>query len=109
MKFVKNIQKFNKFLKKINMEERNIYKVNKNIDTGHILHEKKILLTGFRDDDILNKIRNVGANISTSVSKNLDILIIKDKNVQSSKLDKAKTFDTIDIVTKSQFITKYFQ
>ena len=109
MKFVKNIQKFNKFLKKINMKERNIYKVNKNIDTNHILYEKKILLTGFRDDDILNKIRNVGANISTSVSKNLDILIIKDKNVQSSKLDKAKTFDTIDIVTKSQFITKYFQ
>ena len=32
MKFVKNIQKFNKFLKTINMEERNIYKVNKNKD-----------------------------------------------------------------------------
>ena len=85
MKFVKNIQKFNKFLKKINMEHRNVYEVSKNIDTNHELYEKKILLTGFRDEDILNKIRSVGANISTSVSKNLDILIIKDDNVQSSK------------------------
>ena len=108
MKFVKNIQKFNKF-QKINMEDRNCYEVSKNIDTNHELYEKKILLTGFRDEDILNKIRSVGANISSSVSKNLDILIIKDDNVQSSKLDKAKTINTIDILTKSQFITKYFQ
>ena len=91
------------------MEHRNVYEVSKNIDTNHELYEKKILLTGFRDEDILNKIRSVGANISTSVSKNLDILIIKDDNVQSSKLDKAKTINTIDILTKSQFITKYFQ
>ena len=41
MKFVKNIQKFNKFLKKINMEHRNVYEVSKNIDTNHELYEKK--------------------------------------------------------------------
>lgn len=109
MKFVKNIQKFNKFLKEINMTDRSVYKINKNIDTNHALYEKKILLTGFRDDDILSKIRSVGANISTSVSKNLNILIIKDNNVKSSKLNKAKTFDNIEILTKTEFITKYFQ
>lgn len=108
MKFVKNIQKFKKFLKKINMEKRNIYKISKQVDTDHILYEKKILLTGFRDEDVLNKIRSVGANIASSVSKNLDILIIKDSSVKSSKLEKAKTINTIEILTKPEFLSKYF-
>lgn len=109
MKFVKNIQKFKSFIKKINLEDKLIYKLNKNIDTSHLLFEKKILLTGFRDEELMQKIRNVGGNIASSVSKNLDILIIKSKNVISSKLDKAKNIDTIEILTKENFKIKYFQ
>lgn len=109
MKFVKNIQRFKSFIKKINLEDKLIYEINKNIDTSHALFEKKILLTGFRDDSLMEKIRNVGANIASSVSKNLDILIIKNNDVSSSKLDKAKEIDTIEILTKNEFETKYFQ
>ena len=69
--------------------------------------KKKILLTGFRDEELMQKIRDVGGNIDSSVSKNLDILIIKSKNVISSKLDKAKNIDTIEILTKENFKTKY--
>ncbi len=108
MKFVKNIQRFKSFIKKINLEDKLIYEINKNIDTSHALFEKKILLTGFRDEELMEKIRSVGANIASSVSKNLDILIIKNNDVSSSKLDKAKEIDTIEILTKNEFETKYF-
>ena len=108
MKFVKNIRKFNKFLKKLNLTSKNVYKINKNINKNHVLYEKKILLTGFRDEDLLTKLRNVGVNIASSVSKQLDILIIKDDSVSSSKLDKAKNINTIEILTKMAFMKKYF-
>ena len=109
MKFVKNIQKFKSFIKNINLEDKLHYEISENIDTSHKLFDKKILLTGFRDDSLMEKIRNVGANIASSVSKNLDILIIKNNNISSSKLDKAKQIDTIEILTKNEFETKYFQ
>ena len=108
MKFVKNIQKFNKFLKKINMQHRSVYKINKTVNKSHVLFNKKILLTGFRDDSLISNIRNIGANISTSVSKNLDVLIIKDHYIESSKLEKAKNIDSIEIISKTEFINKYF-
>ena len=39
MKFVKNIQKFKSFIKKINLEDKLVYKINKNIDTSHALFQ----------------------------------------------------------------------
>ena len=39
---------------------------------------------------LMEKIRSVGGNIASSVSKNLDILIIKNSDISSSKLNKAK-------------------
>ena len=106
MKFVKNITKFKKFMKenKLNMT---YVSSKKTFDKSHPLYEKKILMSGFRDEDLKDKIRKFGAQISNSVSKHLDILIVKDKNTTGSKKDKAEKIGTIQIMTKDEFIKKY--
>ena len=109
MKFVKNIRKFKKFLKENNLEHKMNYVVTEQqFDTSHPLFEKKVLLTGFRDDKLLNMIRGVGGIISSGVSKKLDILIIKDINVTGSKLAKAQKLGGIEIITKNAFLEKYY-
>ena len=106
MKFVKNITKFKKFMKENELSM--VYlSVKKTFDKSHPLYEKKILMSGFRDEDLKEKIRNFGAQISNGVSKHLDILIVKDKNTAGSKKDKAEKINTIQIMTKDEFMKKY--
>ncbi len=106
MKFVKNITKFKKFMKE-NKLSMTYIPSKKTFDKSHPLYEKKILMSGFRDEDLKEKIRKFGAQIASSVSTHLDILIIKDKNTSGSKKDKAEKIGTIQIMTKDEFIKKY--
>lgn len=106
MKFVKNINKFKKFMKENDLSIEYL-SVKKTFDKSHPLYEKKILMSGFRDEDLKEKIRNFGAQISNSVSTHLDILIVKDKNTAGSKKDKAEKINTIQIMTKEEFMKKY--
>lgn len=50
----------------------------------------KIVFTGFRDKDLQQKLEDLGHSVTTSVSKNTDIVITKDPNGSSSKLVKAR-------------------
>lgn len=106
MKFVKNITKFKKFMRE-NKLSMTYVPSKKTFDKSHPLYEKKILMSGFRDEDLKGKIRKFGAQIASSVSTHLDILIIKDKNTSGSKKDKAEKIGTIKIMTKDEFIKKY--
>ena len=109
MKFVKNINKFKKFLKENNLEDRMVYEVSEEkYDESHPLYSKKILMSGFRSEDLKEKIRSVGAEISSSVSKNLDILIVKDENTSGGKLKKAQELGGIEIFTRQSFEEQYF-
>ena len=106
IKFVKNIPKFKKFMKE-NKLDITYVPAKKTFDKSHPLYEKRILMSGFRDEDLKNKIRKFGAQIANSVSNHLDILIIKDENTTGSKKDKAEKIGTIQIMTKDEFIKKY--
>ena len=60
----------------------------------------KIVVSGFRDKDIISYIENEGGILTNTVSKNTDLLIIKDKSVMdTSKVIKAKEMG-IKIITK---------
>ncbi len=108
MKFVKNIREFKKFLKTNKLEYKLKEKPKKKkVNKSHPLYDKKILMSGFRDDSIAMKIRDIGGQISSSVSKHLNFLVVKDKNTKGSKLKKAQEFDNIKIITKDDFVNKY--
>ena len=54
------------------------------------LKGKSFCLSGFRDANLSEKIENLGGNIKSSVTKDLFCLIVKDKNDNSSKIEKAR-------------------
>jgi len=65
-----------------------------------------IVLTGFRDNDLQEKLEAIGVKISSSVSKNTDYLVVKDKetiNEGTSKVIKAQEVG-VKIITKDQLI-----
>jgi NAD-dependent DNA ligase len=68
--------------------------------------DKIIVLTGFRDKELQNKIENQGGKIGSSISKNTDFLVVKDQIMIDEPTDKIKkAIDlNIKIITKDQLI-----
>ena len=65
-----------------------------------------VVLTGFRDNDLQEKLEAIGVKISSSVSKNTDYLVVKDKdtiNEGTGKVQKAQEAG-VKIITKEQLI-----
>jgi NAD-dependent DNA ligase len=91
-KFIKNIDPYITFENKKNKTEK--------------LKGLSVLFSGFRNEDLEKEITDNGGKISTSVSKNLNILIVKDKTSSSSKIEKAKKLN-IEILLIGEFIQKY--
>ena len=65
---------------------------------------KTVVMTGFRDKSMQDKIESQGGKIGSSVSKNTDILIVKDQSViddPTDKVSKARELG-IKIITKEK-------
>lgn len=75
-------------------------------EKGESLKDLTILFSGFRDVDLEKKIVENGGKVLTSVSKNLKILIVKDKSSTTSKVEKARTLG-VEILEYDEFIDKY--
>lgn len=101
-KIILNLDKAQKFIKNI---EPYITFENKKNKTGK-LKGLTVLFSGFRNEDLEKEITDNGGKISTSVSKNLNILIVKDKTSASSKIEKAKKLN-IEILLMEEFLKKY--
>jgi NAD-dependent DNA ligase len=91
--FVKFYQKLKSF---ITLEK--VKEIKKTKLTG-----KTMVLSGFRDAEIQKKLEDMGVKISSSVSKNTDYLVVKDKDETTSKIEKAKELE-IKIITKNELI-----
>lgn len=76
--------------------------VKHNVDVNNPLYEKTIVITGFRDDVLEKKLKQMGAKISTSVSKNTYMVIAKDKNDETSKIVEANKLG-IQVVSLDEF------
>ena len=102
-KFVEKIPEFLKFLKDANLDYKLDEKeVEQDLDTDHELYGKKIVLTGFRDKNLLDKLKKIGAEPSGSVTKNTFAVIVKDKDEDTGKADQARKLG-IKIITIDEF------
>ena len=84
----KNIKTFKNWLE----ETKLTYSHKKNIikNKKQTLEGMKIVFSGFRDKELENKITELGGEVVNTISKNTNILIVKDINDTSSKIIKAK-------------------
>jgi NAD-dependent DNA ligase len=109
--FVDSITIFNNFIKECGLE----YKLSiqpKNEDknltsTEGPLFNKTIIITGFRDKNLEDKIKSAGAKIGSSVSKNTFVVIVKHLEEDTSKASDAKKLG-VPIITVNDFNNKYF-
>ena len=65
-----------------------------------------MVLSGFRDNDLQEKLESIGVKISSSVSKNTDYLVVKDQetiNEGTGKVQKAQDVG-VKIITKEQLV-----
>jgi NAD-dependent DNA ligase len=100
---VNNFDEFIKFYNKIKsyitLEKKKEIKQSKL--TGSIM-----VLSGFRDNDLQEKLESIGVKISSSVSKNTDYLVVKDQdtiNEGTGKVQKAQDLG-VKIITKEQLV-----
>jgi len=88
--FVENFNKFIIFYNDIKQYLK--FKTISKKNTGKY-NGKKIVLSGFRDKELQEYLENEGAIITTSVSKHTYLVIVKDLESSSSKIEKAKSFN----------------
>jgi NAD-dependent DNA ligase len=68
------------------------------------LSGKTVVMSGFRNEILKKELEDLGVDIKSSVSKNTDYLVVKDKNVikeNTGKVQKAKKLK-INIITKDE-------
>lgn len=107
--FVDRIGAFVDFMKECGLEKKILLSVVSEVavDTSNPLYEKTIVMTGFRDKDLEAGLKDVGAKMGSSVSKNTLCVLVKDVNSEeSSKVLEAKRIG-IPVLTLSEFKTQY--
>ena len=108
--FVEKIPEFIHFIKEADLtyklQNMTSVKDNKALDTSHLLFGKTIVMTGFRDADLTEVLKNVGAKLGSSVSKNTFVLLIKDLSEDTGKALDAKK-NGVPLITPEQFKLKY--
>ena len=113
--FVQHIPEFLQFMKDCGLEDKLTVSTKEPdaetqkppINTNHPLYDKAIIMTGFRDKQIEEKIASVGARIASSVNKKTFIVLVKDKDETNTKIENAKSLG-VRIMTPAEFIGEYF-
>ena len=90
-----------------NFNNNNITFKSKQIINNDMIN-MKIIFTGFRDKNLEENIIKRGGKITSSVSKNTSFLIVKDESYEiTDKIKKSQDIN-IPILTKNEFVKKYF-
>jgi NAD-dependent DNA ligase len=109
--FVEKIGDFVLFLEECGLQkklfsEKEKDKEKEDIDIYNALFHKNIVMTGFRDKNLVDELKKVGAKNASSVSKNTFVLIVKDKEDKSGKILDAEELK-IPIMTVEEFRHHY--
>jgi len=106
--FVERIPHFINFIKEAGLVKKLAQQITekKNIDESHPLFGKTIVMTGFRDAQIQEAIKNVGAKLGSSVSKNTFIVLVKDTEEDTGKAADARKLG-VPLMTPEEFSKKY--
>jgi NAD-dependent DNA ligase len=109
VKFVDNIEEFLEFMKQAKLTDKLQYTPPPvaAAATSHPLYQKKYVITGFRDKDLIAQLDAVGAEQATSVSKNTFVVIVKDLSETTGKVEEARKLN-IPIMTSIMVIEKFF-
>jgi NAD-dependent DNA ligase len=107
-RFVEEISAFVKFLNDAKLEYKLTVSSSSNVeaDKDHLLYGKKIVFTGGKDKTLIEQLKEVGAEVASSVSKNTFVVIAKTHDEDTGKADAARKLG-IPIMTKEEFETKY--
>jgi DNA ligase (NAD+) len=106
--FVESIETFINFIKECGLEYK-LYNqpfINKKIEPN-VLYDKTIIMTGFRDKNLEEQIKNAGAKLGSSVSKNTYLVIVKKLEEDTTKATDAKKLG-IPLISLEDFNKKYF-
>jgi len=76
------------------------------VNESHPLFGKTIVMTGFRDANIQETLKNVGAKLGASVSKNTFIVLVKDLSEDTGKAADARK-NGVPLMTPEVFKQKY--
>jgi NAD-dependent DNA ligase len=106
--FLSNIPVFIEFLKECGLEGKLGGVLKKEETGGHVLFNKTVVITGFRDKDLEEKLKSVGGKMGTGVNKNTFVLIVKtwSEHETSTKFVDAKKLG-IEIMPLDVFKIKY--
>jgi NAD-dependent DNA ligase/DNA polymerase/3'-5' exonuclease PolX len=105
--FVERIPAFIEFIHEAGLDSKLIPEKKAAVDESHPLYGKSIVMTGFRHAEIQDKLKNVGAKLGSSVSKNTFIVLVKDKEDETGKAADARKLGIL-IMTPDEFRAKYF-
>jgi len=109
--FVENIKTFNNFIKDCGLQHKHTIKQEPIQNTQNIqihpLFGRTIIMTGFRDKNLEDKIKSAGAKLGSSVSKNTTLVIVKHLEEDTGKASDAKKIG-VPLITVEDFNNKYF-
>ena len=104
--FISKIPAFLAFVKEAHLEsklQQTSQKQKQDQDQSHPLYNKTIVFTGFRDKQLEEQLKAIGAKLGSSVSKNTFIVLTKDPLDETGKVLEAKKLN-IKIMTPEEFI-----
>ena len=106
--FVKEIPQFIGFLHECKLESKLVIKKTQNVivDESHPLYKKSVVMSGTRDKELDEKLKEVGASLSTSVTSKTFCVITPDPESDTGKVANAKKLN-IPLYTPEAFKEKY--
>ena len=110
--FVERIPDFIEFIKEAGLNNKlsqsaiQTQTQKQQMDDTHPLFGKTIVMTGFRDTDIQEALKNVGAKLGSSVSKNTFVVLVKDLSEDTGKAADARRLG-VSLMTPEVFKEKY--
>jgi len=107
--FVERIPDFLQFMKDAGLVHKLqvVKKDQPSLDETHPLYGKIVVMTGFRDAELQDALKNVGAKLGSSVSKNTFAVLVKNMDEDTGKAADARKLG-IPLMTPSAFKLKYF-
>ena len=106
-KFLTHAPVFVEWATSAGLENRLQYQPKKlSIDTEHPLFGKKWVMTGFRDKDLIEKLKKVGAEQQSAVSKKTFMVIVKDKDEDTGKAEEARKLG-VRVITPDEIEAEY--
>ena len=94
------------FLKETGLEWKLDQQAEDTQDKDHPLYGKKIVMTGFRDKDLAERLSAIGADVTSSVSKNTFVVLVPDVEEDTGKAEKAREVG-VPLMTPQDFKEKF--